>query len=451
MLNISKNSVRDKVEKGDYGSFKIIGTRPQMTLLPRLMMFMVLPVMIVLLLPWTQNIRAFGSVTALRPDQRPQTIHSIIAGRIEKWYVQEGQRVKKGDTILFISEIKDEYFDPDLLERTDEQLKSKEMSVSSYMEKIKANDKQIAALTQSLKLKKEQASNKLLQAYLTVKSDSIDLVASRTNLDIANEQYERMKELHAKGLKSLTDLETRKMKLQEAQAKLISQENKLLSSRNQVINAKIELTAINADYADKISKSESDKFAALSSMYDAEAVVTKMQNQYMNYMIRSGMYYITAPQDGFITKAIKTGLGETIKEGAEIVSIMPSNYDLAVEVYVRPIDVPLLQKGSKVRVQFDGWPAIIFSGWPNVSYGTYGGSVVAIDNFISDNGKYRILVVPDTKDHPWPQELRIGGGVNTMMLLKDVPVWYELWRQINGFPPEYYKSSVNINPANTKK
>lgn len=187
----------------------------------------------------------------------------------------------------------------------------------------------------------------------------------------------------------------------------------------------------------------------MSNMYDAEAVVTKLQNQYMNYMVRTGMYFITAPQDGYITKAIKTGIGETIKEGSEIVSIMPANIDLAVEIYVAPIDVPLLAKGSNVRVQFDGWPAIVFSGWPSISYGTYGGKVIAIDNFISENGKYRILVVPDKNDHPWPKELRVGGGVNSMMLLKDVPVWYEIWRNINGFPPEYYKNTEN-KPAKKK-
>lgn len=445
MLNISPNSIRKNINNTQYRSFAVVDSRPAMRLLPKLILFLFIPVVVVLLLPWTQNIRAFGSVTALRPDQRPQTIHSIIAGRIEKWYVQEGQRVRKGDTILFISEIKDDYFDPNLLERTNEQLKAKELSVSSYMEKIKANDNQILALTQSLKLKREQAYNKLTQAYLSVKSDSIDLVAAKTNLDVANEQFLRMKELYGKGLKSLTDLETRKLKLQETQAKVIAQENKLLSARNQVINAKIELSAINAEYTDKISKSESEKFSAMSDMYDAEAVVTKMQNQYVNYVVRSGMYYILAPQDGYITKAIKTGIGETIKEGAEIISIMPANFDLAVEIYVAPIDVPLLEKGSLVRVQFDGWPAIVFSGWPSVSYGTYGGRVVAIDNFISENGKYRVLVAPDKNDHPWPKDLRVGGGVNSMMLLKDVPVWYELWRKINGFPPDFYKNTGDQN------
>lgn len=371
-----------------------------------------------------------------------RTIHSIIPGRIEKWFVQEGDFVTKGDTILFISEVKDDYMDPEYLTRIDDQLKAKELTVQSYMEKVKAMDQQIDALTDGLRLKLEQARNKLIQANLKVESDSMKLEAMNTNLDIANQQYQRMQELQKKGLKSLTDLETRKSAMQEARAMVTAQQN-IISARNEVLNAQIELSSISADYRDKISKSESEKFATLSNMYDAEAAVTKLQNQYMNYSVRTGMYYITAPQDGYITQAIKTGIGETIKGGAEIISIMPANYDLAVEMYVRPIDIPLLQKDSKVRVQFDGWPAIIFSGWPGVSYGTYGGRVVAIDNFISPGG-YRVLVAPDPEDHPWPRGVRVGGGVNTMTLLQDVPVWYELWRKINGFPPEYYSDPNRI-------
>jgi len=37
-----------------------------------------------------------------------------------------------------------------------------------------------------------------------------------------------------------------------------------------------------------------------------------------------------------------------------------------------------------------------------------------------------------------------------MVLLKDVPIWYELWRQINGFPPDYYLPK-NTNATTKKK
>lgn len=439
MLNITNNSVKELIDKKSFKSFRIAEGKIVNNLFIRVSVIILGITCIFLFIPWTQNIQATGKVTALRPDQRPQTLHSVIPGRIQKWFVKEGDLVKRGDTILFISEIKDEYFDPSLLKNTEQQLKSKELSVNSYMEKVKALDNQVDAMNQTRVLKLEQAENKVKQAELKIKSDSIDLQAAILNHKIAEEQLKRMEQLHRDGLKSLTDLETRRMKFQEAESKKISQENKLLTSRNEMINALVELSSIKTEFNDKVAKTESEKYAALSSMYDAEAVVTKLQNQYMNYSVRSGYYYITAPQDGYITKALKTGLGENIKEGEEIVSIMPSSYELAVEMYIMPIDLPLVDIGQPIRVQFDGWPAIIFSGWPGVSFGTYGGKVVAIDNFISDNGKYRLLVAADPDDHKWPKELRVGAGARTMALLKDVPVWYELWRKINGFPPDYYK------------
>jgi len=451
MLNISHITIKDKKELEKLNSFQLVASRINNRKLIKILYALGIILLILLFIPWTQNIRSSAKVTALRPEQRPQTIHSFIAGKIEKWNVKEGQFVKKGDTILFISEIKEEYLDPNLVANTEQQLKSKEFAVKSYMEKIVANDNQIDAMITARGLKFEQAENKLIQANLKVQSDSIDLVASQLNYKIAKEQLTRMEELYKEGLKSLTDLETRKQKLQETLSKVISQENKYLSSKNEIINAKIELQSINADYKDKIAKSESEKFATMSNMYDAEATVTKLQNQYISYSIRSGMYYILAPQDGYITKAIQSGIGETIKEGAEIISIMPANYELAVEMFVNPMDIPLLEIGQHVQLQFDGWPSVIFSGWPGISYGTYGGQIVAIDNFISENGKYRVLVAHD-KDYPeWPKEIRLGAGASSMTLLKEVPIWYELWRQINGFPADYYKSNATNTIKNTNE
>ena len=447
MLNISNIRVSQNIDRDKFSTLSEVENKRSGKVIIRLLTFIFTITLIMLFIPWTQNIRSHGYVTTLKPDQRPQTIHSIIAGRIEKWFVQEGDYVEKGDTILFISEIKDEYFDPNLLGRTEEQLKSKEMSVNSYMEKVKALDNQIDALSQTARLKLQQAENKLKQSELKVTSDSMDYQASMINFDISKEQYQRMEQLYKDGLKSLTELENRKLTMQKSQASMISAENKLLASKNDVINAQVELISIEAQYRDEIAKAESDKYTALSNMFDAEATVTKLQNQFMNYSVRSGMYYITAPLNGYITKAIQSGIGETIKEGSEIISIMPAQYDLAIEMYVKPINLPLLEKGQHVRVQFDGWPAIIFSGWPNTSYGTYGGEIYAIDNFTSENGLFRVLVSPDTEDHPWPDAIRVGAGANSMVLLKDVPIWYELWRQLNGFPADYYKTTASTKPV----
>jgi adhesin transport system membrane fusion protein len=244
--------------------------------------------------------------------------------------------------------------------------------------------------------------------------------------------------LNKKGLKSLTDLEVKKLTLQKSLSFKIKSENKLLTTKNILINTRVELLSLKSQYVDKIAKAESEKQAALSAMYEAESIVTKMQNQYMNFSIRRGYYYITSPQDGYITRSLRAGIGETVKEGEDLMSIMPANYDLAIEVFVDPIDVPLVHKGEKVRIIFDGWPSVVFSGWPSISYGTYGGKVYAKDKFISKNGKFRILIAPDIEDHPWPEMINVGSGATGITLLNDVPIWYELWRNLSGFPPEYY-------------
>ncbi len=439
MLNISHNQLNKKVGLDRFNSAQKVFHQRHYKHFNRFLLAFALVGFIILFLPWTQNVSGKGYLTTLKPDQRPQTIQSPIPGRIEKWYVQEGDYVKKGDTILFISEIKNEYFDPRLVERTGQQIKAKEASVTSYEGKVKALNSQIAALANERGFKLEQTKNKLLQAEFKVKSDSIELEAAITNINIAQRQYDRNLQLQSEGLKAMTDVEEKRLKLQETQAKLISQENKLLASRNEILNAQVEISRVMAEYVDKISKAKGDMFTAQSNQFDSEAQVTKLENEFTNYQMRNDLYYIRAPQNGYINKAIQAGLGETFKEGDRLVGIMPADIDMAVETFVEPLDLPLLHLGEKVRIQFDGWPAIVFSGWPNISYGTYGGEVVAIETFISDNGKYRVLLAPDRDDHPWPTGIRVGSGANTIALLEDVPIWYELWRQLNGFPPNYYQ------------
>lgn len=395
-----------------------------------------LVLVLTLFLPWTQNIRSSGMLTALNPAERPQTLQSVISGRIEKWHVQEGQLVQKGDTIISISEVKDKYFDPQLLVRLTEQIDAKRGSIRATEAKAQALEKQIGTLRSGLVFSLNKARNKAEQVQYKLQSDSAELIAANTDFKIAQVQLERQEALYKQGLKSLTELESRRLKFQEVQAKLKSYENKVASTRNELQNARIELNSLTAEYGEKIAKAESELSATRSYIYATDGELAKMKNEYANTRIRSGFYHITAPQTGFVVQAIKAGLGENIKEGEAIATILPGKAHLAVELFVKPMDFPLLRKGQPVRLQFDGWPALVFSGWPNTSFGTFAGKIAVIDN-LANNGKYRILVVPDPKAESWPDALRIGSGVYGWAILQDVPVWYELWRQLNGFPADY--------------
>jgi multidrug resistance efflux pump len=267
----------------------------------------------------------------------------------------------------------------------------------------------------------------------------MDVLAATNDFNIKSDQLRRQKVMYDSGLVSLVQLEQRNQAFQEASAKKASAEIKFGNSRQEYLRLQIEKNSALQEYTEKISKAEADRFQSLSQVQSGDGDVAKLQNQYMNYNIRNGLYTIRAPQNGQVVQAKKAGIGEILKEGEIVVEIVPTDVQYAVEMFVRPVDLPLVSKGQRVRFLFDGFPAIVFSGWPQASYGTFEGEVSAVESSVNDNGKFRVLVKESAGLKPWPRQLMMGTGAMGIALLKDVPIWYELWRNINGFPPDYYK------------
>lgn len=404
---------------------------------------------VLLFLPWTQNIRSNGLVTTLYQDQRPQQVNTVIGGQLIKWYVKEGDLVQAGDTLVQLAEVKADYLDPALLERTAEQLTGKSQSVEFYKQKAGTASQQLEALDKGIGLKLEQLTNKLTQLELKVQADSAETIAALNDYNIATVQFKRQRELYDSGLVSLTQLEQRNQLFQSALAKKISVENRLANTKQELIITRLEIRAQIQDNLEKKAKTEGDRLQSLTAIANGQAEVAKLKNMYASYSIRNGMYYILAPQNGQVIKAKKAGIGEYLKEGEMIVEIVPDKISFAVEMFVRPLDAPLISPGQKVRLLFDGFPAIVFSGWPNASYGTFGGIVTAIERKTNGDGKFRVLIKEDPADKAWPPQLQIGAGGQGIALLKDVPIWYELWRNFNGFPADYYKPTAEI--GNNKK
>ncbi|MEQ9405238.1 MAG: HlyD family efflux transporter periplasmic adaptor subunit [Cyclobacteriaceae bacterium] len=394
---------------------------------------------IILFLPWQQNIRGQGTVTALNPGNRPQSVESAIAGRIASWEVIEGDYVNKGDTILTITEIKDKFFDPNLVPRIQEQLEAKKGAMNAKKDKVEALKRQITALGNALNAKRSQTINKLTQARLKLEADSLAFLAEKVANQNAISTYDRNKSRYEAGNITLTKFQEIESKFQMSGAKVLKAENEWLQRKADLANAQLELASVEAEYADKISKSQSDLNGTIASLNETWAEISKMENELTNVQVRQSQYQIIAPQSGYIVRAMKVGIGETIKEGDAVVTILPESSDKAIEMFVKAMDIPLIDRGKKVRIQFDGWPALQFAGWPSVSVGTFGGEVAVIDRVESNNGLFRILVKPDTADEIWPDQIRLGSGVKGWVMLSDVSIGYEIWRQMNGFPPVLYK------------
>ncbi|MBK8249768.1 MAG: HlyD family efflux transporter periplasmic adaptor subunit [Gemmatimonadetes bacterium] len=379
-------------------------------------------------LPWQQNVQGRGAVTSLRPEDRPQVVPALIAGRIESWHVAEGERVSKGQLLLTLSEVKETFLDPLVVERTAAQVEGKATAVEAKREKVAALTQQIEALSRARELNIGQARNKIAEVEASIVAAELDSV-------IAGRQLERNRVLFDGGLKSRTDLEAYQVKAQVATARLVER-------RQSLTNARLEVAAVDADYADKYAKAMSERSATNAEVGEGEADVAKLRSSHASLALRREMYRIVAPQDGYVVRAVRSGVGETVKEGDPVVTVMPAEPLVAVELYVRPMDVPLLAPGRKVRLQFDGWPALQFSGWPSVAVGTFGGEIRVVDYINAADGSYRVLVVPDPRDEPWPTELRVGSGVLGWTMLDEVRVGYEVWRRLNGFPP-----AVNLPPT----
>jgi multidrug resistance efflux pump len=411
MLNISPNSVKKEMPQERLYALRSLDTPLAGKILAKWLMGIFLLFFIVLFLPWQQNIRGSGKVTALSPSNRPQTIETTIAGRIQVWKIKEGQFVEKSDTIAIISEVKEKYFDPKMLFRLQQVITAKEQGLVSKEQKAKALQRQISALEDGLRTKTNQAKAKLEAEEFRFKN--------------FKNQYERNKKLFEAGNIPLTKFQDIEYKYQGSEADFV--------------NAEIEIERVQAEYLDKINKAESDWNNTLAEQADTQADLAKMRNELSNMEIRSQQYFILAPQAGTVVKATQAGIGETIKEGDAVCTIMPQSTDVAVEMHVKAMDVPLISKGRRVRIEFDGFPALQFSGWPSISVGTFGGTVEVIDYVNTKPGEFRILVIPDNKDIAWPKQIRVGSGIKGWVMLDNVSVWYELWRQLNGFPPSLYQ------------
>ena len=407
--------------------------------------------LVVMFLPWTQNINTSGKVTTLYQDQRPQELNSIIPGRIVKWWVKEGDFVNKGDTILELADVKDEYLDTNLVRRTEAQLEAKEQKIVFYNEKINAIVNQIQAVENGRDLKLKSLENKLEQFKRKLISDSAEVVAAEMENNIANQQLIRGKQMFSQGVIPLTELEKRTAQHNKTMAVFTEKQQKFLNTKQDLIITKLEMNEVQQEAADKIFKSKSEIAISKGDIATTGGDVAKNQNQLSNYITRGKQRWLIAPQSGQIINAKKSGINEIVKEGEMIVEVVPTKINHAVELFIEPMDLILINIGQPVRIIFDGFPAIVFSGWPRNSYGTFVGRVVAIETNRNENGKFRILAVPDLNEKPWPKELKMGAGAKGFALLKNVQIWYELWRQINGFPPDYYKPSYNKLASDTEK
>ncbi|MEQ5809170.1 HlyD family efflux transporter periplasmic adaptor subunit [Alteromonas sp. NFXS44] len=257
-------------------------------------------------------------------------------------------------------------------------------------QKVKEGDP-IVTLVDTDKALVERLQAQVKAAELKLDADLMAVENARINLD-------RQKRLNKEGLVSVRDIEVAENTLQERLATAAQSEQ----SRN-----------------------------SLNSSLARQSTQTKY-----------------APQDGTVTQLHSGGLSTLVSAGAVLGYFIPEGVERMVRVKVNGLNAPLVTTGRKVRLQFEGWPIFQFSGWPGTSIGTFGGRVAIVEPVADRNGLFNVWIGQDPQEKPWPEETfaRLDSRVNAWILLEEVSIGYELWRQLNNFPPENVRSDTEQTP-----
>ncbi|MDI9411183.1 MAG: HlyD family efflux transporter periplasmic adaptor subunit [Bacteroidia bacterium] len=385
------------------------GNARRSRLLARLLALLsVLLALSLVIVPWQQSVRGGGRVIAFNPLDRRANVEAPVEGRVRRLNVVENQPVRQGDVI---AEIQDN--DPNLL-------------LNLRLQHDAAVARKAAAAQRIIDLDLQIESQEL------AKPQAVDAAQQRVNAEQfvveTNEiNARRMEQLLSTGDISRRDWELTKLALDSARANLAA------------AKAVLERTA--RDYDATISSTKASRGLAEADLAAATRDIAAVDIQ----ISKSEQQVVLAPRDGIVLNVAATE-GAYLKPGSPICVLIPQTEERFVEAWIDGMDMPLIAPrgsasgsgvGSRVRLQFEGWPAVQFVGWPSVAVGTFGGEVISIDAVDDGAGRFRIVIRPDPADAPWPdtQYLRQGVRVKAWVLLRTVPLWQEVWRQLNGFPP----------------
>ncbi len=402
--------------------------------------------LIIAFLPWTQTITVTGQLSAYMPYERPQDIEAQITGRIKKWHIFEGVRVKQGDLILELDDYDPNFMSPDLLPFLDQRRKALDQSRKAALARAEQLDKRIVemqnlvkAAVPSAQARVVEAENKVREAYQKVESAKIAVATAELNVN-------RHKQLAEQGLVSQRELELTIQAAIATTADLAGAQANLKGAGQAMKSLSFGRDQISADVLQRLLDAEAAREASIGDAAKATDQLADVSLRMSNAEQRRLASRILAPIDGTVVKMAHAGAGETVRPGDKLVKLSPASTDKAIEMVADGIDAPLLNVGRKVRILFYGIPAIPLPAWPEIMAGTYGGLIKVIDQVDDGKGSFRFWVVPDPDDRSWPPQEHVRQGTKAMgwVILNRVPLWYELWRRFNLFPPDYQERPPSL-------
>ena len=409
----------------------------------KLLLFLLL---VVAFIPWTQTITATGKLSAYSPYERPQDIESQITGRFKSWHVLEGVRVKKDDLILELDDYDPNFMSPELLSLLEQRRTALEQTRKAALERADELTKRITEMNNLVKTAVPSAEARVLEAGNKVRAADQRVVAAKITLDTAELNVSRNKQLAEQGLVSQRELELSIQAAIASKADLKAAEATLKEAEQAMRALSFGRDQVSAEMLQRLMEAEAARANALADAARATDQLADVSLRLSNATQRRLASRILAPIDGTVVRMAEVGPGETVRQGDKLVRISPLSADKAVELVADGLDAPILNTGRKVRLLFYGIPAIPLPAWPELMAGTFGGVIKVVDQVDDGKGNYRFWVVPDPDDRPWPEQAHVRQGTRVMgwVILNRVPLWYEIWRRFNLFPPDYQEGPPSL-------
>jgi len=405
-----------------------------------LLAFVLTPV-VLLFVPWAQTLNGRGQVIAFDPQEREQLVTARVTGTIAKWYVQETDRVATGDPLVDLQDNDPEF--GTRLKSQREYLRSRKVAL------VDQSDDQKGVVQAQIEAK--LAAVEAAEAGVNASMQAVE--ATRKSLEGAQalEAYERVRhqrftELYKNPIGGLeTELNVRealnRWKRSEADIARIKEE--IARGVAAIKQSQAGVKKADADGKSAVATANGNLARVEQDLFSLGRDLQVLDTQIDRYEAR----FIRSPCDGIVLRIEpdSSQVGQAVKEGQVLAVIVPETTRPVVALYLDGVDAPLVRPDPAtgeyptVRLQFEGWPAIQFGPAPDYSFGTFGGRIIRIDPMSNEKGQYRVLVEEEPREasDAWPARefLRQGNQAQGFVFLRQVPLGYELWRRLNGFPP----------------
>lgn len=389
-----------------------------------------------LFLPWEQTVRGEGQLMAQNPSERGYMIAATVDGFVDKLYVRENQKVKRGDPLFEMVDLDQNY--SERIERMDQNLKQQMVHTQEeYSTLIKNRDNSVEQMATG----KELYAKKYQQGLETLKSLEFRKSAVSENYRVERLNYERVKTLYEESIESKRSLERAENSYIKAKTELDKVNVEIDIQKRQLEIIETEKEQFLLDASNKVRMIENTMNSSQVRLHSLRRDGERQESDIARYATSD----VKAEKDGYVMRVLVNDKNRYVPKGEPVIHFAPNVTKRMILMKISDFHMPLIKPGLPVRIRFYGWPTLQISGWPKIQFGTFAGTIERVDPIAFEEGWYYAYIV-ENPDEPWPSDndLRIGTRATVWARLSTVPIWYQLWRTMNAIPPKMVRPDKEL-------